>query len=754
MTNDNLIDDVVAQRLEQAPPELAQHIQNSIEEGKDPFAEENIPEGLQHVLTHFLEYAKEVIINRAIPSMNDGLKPVQRIGLYILAHNKQASRGSFVKSPELIGQILPYHPHGDSSAYEAITRMTDVKGILSVPLVKGDGGFGTKFSTNKPAAMRYTSMGQTDYFNEIISTPAGVPYVKTEDEEHEYWGNMPVSFPLILANVSTGIAVGIATSIPSFNMKDIVALVEEYVTDGKFTTLPVPDFSTGGTIVQNNKEISRIAKTGKGTLKLRASAEITGNEIEIIDLPYGITHNKLQKELSSLKDEGYLTDVMDWYEESGMQKTASGKSVSKFKFVIKCRNKNTTEACLLELYSKTSLQSYFHSNIITIQNGVPRASGVYQLVRSWVQWRKRVVTKQAKHNLDAINDQLSKLEVFLKVVDNRELLTHLTEQVQSGNKQKAFERIQSEFNTTLDIATWVIDRKLSQFDSVSNKYKTKFEELSSQEKYWTNIVKNPEVYILEDMKRIKNTPSLYKERQTQVTSVDYNFVKREEEVLANEDAYFVVDGNFIKKLDSPSYAHSESAQVFKGKSSDVIVCIDDQGHILRIYGEEIPYNLQSDRGTYIPRYCGFEEDLFIMWSTLAQTDKKFLLMYTDGYVGHLDTTKYARENVNQRSRVQMVGIYPDTDKLLDIVPYEPNNYLVVKQETSRTSKIGVAKIGDIKVRASKARTKVMNNTDVTDWGIFTSNELDSQFFPTQDYLVTDQDKKMKPYDGDLPAHVG
>lgn len=756
MTNsenqENILYDVVEENTYQLSKADAEYFEKCLEDGVDPFDVERVPEGLKQTLEKYLEYAKEVIINRAIPDIYDGLKPVQRMSLYLMSINDKMKKGLLVKSASVVGSILPYHPHGDTSVYDAIVRMTQKKGVLNVPLVRGKGGFGDPFSRDPAAAMRYTELGYVDYFSELISTPQGVGMIYTEDMEEQYMEYMPVSFPLILTNPSSGVSVGLSTNILPFNVKELIALIEEYLNTGKMTQIIVPDFATGGMIVQNQKELKRIMSTGKGTLKVRANTEIVGKEIRLLDLPYGVVHEKIDKELTELQENGYLTDVTDWYDSSGRnKKTSIGES--RFAYTIECRSAGVAESVLLELYNKTSLQSYYHSNIIVIKNGSPKACGVYNIIREWVKWRKQVVTKQAEYNLEAIGVKLPRLEIFLNITQDREYLQHLTALVQSGKKQEAFQDIMEKYDTDRDSAVWVIDRKLSQFDSIANRYKTEYERLKSDFEYWDDTKKNPEKYILADMDRIKTIPELYKDRKTEITNVDYNFIKREEETLANEDAFYVVENGFIKKLETYPYVHSDDAFILEGKSSDVILCIDDEGHILRVYGEELPFNLQSDRGTYIPRYCGFEQDLFIMWADIAKTDKKFMLLYSDGYVGHLDTTKFARENVNQRSRVQMMGIYYDTSLLEDIVPYEPEKYLVIRQETARTQKLGVVQLGEVKIRASKARTKVMNATEVTDWGLFTENELNSQFFPLEDYLLNEEDKKMKRYEGDLPVHI-
>lgn len=733
---------------------LEEHLKHQMEEGTDPFDASYIPDGLKHNLEGFLEYAREVVVNRAIPDYRDGLKPVQRIGLYVFNKDKKLSKGKVVKSSSIVGTILPLHPHGDASAYEAICRMTDVKGILNIPLIKGDGQFGNRFTKDAAGAMRYTSMSQVPYFkSDIVSTPQGVDYIMTEEEEDKFFENIPVSFPLVLANVSTGIAVGLSTNIPSFNISDITEMVKEYIETGKIETIPVPDFSTGGMIVKDNKALTRIARTGKGSLKLRATTTIQRREILVSELPYGVTVEKIKKDIELAQENGYLNDVMDWYEDTGLGVNEDGIDDYKFGFVITCRSARVAEECLLELYNKTSLQKHFHSNIIVIDNGSPKAMGVHNIIRNWVKWRKRVVSKQAKYNVSVFEQQLKRLDAFLRLVEDKELLNEVIKLIQSGKKQDALDMIVDKLDVEIDSANWAIERKLSQFSSVSNKYKNQYDELVIQNEYWNHVIKKPESYILEDMERIDNNSDFKKRRRTEITSVDYNFVKREEEAISNEEAYFVIDNGFIKKLASYPYIQSPTATVLEGKSSDVVICIDDAGHILRIYGEELPYNIISDRGTYIPLYCGFEDEPFIMWSEIAETDKKFNLIYKDGYVGHLDTTKYARENVNQRSRVQMIGIYYDTDLLEDIIPYQPDNYLVVRQETSRKNKIGVVKIGDIKIRSSKARTKVMNATDITDWGIFSKNELDSQFFPIDEFLLDSENKKMKDYEGVLPAHI-
>lgn len=694
--------------------------------------------GFANLAKGYLSYAQEILVNRAFPDLYDGLKPVQRFILYVL-HN-QKNKG-YNKSNPVKAEVLRYHPHGDASVYEAMARMTDNNGTFMIPLIDGQGNFGTYFSKKSPAADRYTEVKEISYAEEFFSMLNGVPYDKTEDGRLDYPRVLPLTFPMVLANESNGMGVGFATRIPSFNLTDLAGLIEEYLTTGKMETIIAPDFSSKGYIVNNQAEFDKIMHVGKGRLKLRSRVEIEGKEIIVRELPYGVTVEKLASEISDL-------EIPNLMYADNMSGRANG-----LEFVITCRSAATVDQVLLELYKRTSLQCNYTSNMVFIEKGKPVQTGVYGVIERWVDWRKGVIQLEANTGLMSLNAKLANVEAFLRLLQDAPLRDKVVHTVTKVSVEEARKLLISSLKIADSVATWILNRRLSQFNSSTTKYQAQYDKLIEEKGVLEDIFNYPEKVIMQDMTRIKRNPILGQARRTEITNKDFLFVdkKKDEELVDKSPCYYYIEQGFIKKFAVKPSSVPENVALLEGLANDVIISIDEEGCIYRTYGEELGYTSMTDLGTYIPRYAGVEEANFI-WHAVAKAGDKKLLIYNDGYAGYLDLTPFARENVNQRSRFMQNGINKAVDQLLDIIDYNEEDYLVVEDWYTRNPKLGVIQIKDIEEKARTSRTKIMNAKQTTKFSLFTKEELESQI-DIEDFLVTKEKRKMEVYNGDYPIKM-
>ena len=699
--------------------------------------DETAGEGFSNLATGYLSYAEEVLINRAFPDIHDGLKPVQRFILHYL--NIEKDKG-FKKSMPVSAAILKYHPHGEASVYEAMVRMTDVHGLFLTPLVKAKGNFGASFTRDPAAAPRYTNVTEIPYKEELFSMMNGIQYAKT-DSDLEYPVTLPVTFPLVLANESNGMGVGFATKIPSFNVTDIVTLVEEYINKGELTTIIAPDFSSKGYIVNNQAEFDKMMHVGKGRVKIRSRIDIEGRDINIRELPFGVTVEKLLKEIeeAEINNLVYADNMSD--HKNGL------------KFVITCRSAATVDQVLMDLYRRTSMQINYSANMVFIDKGKPVQTGVYGVIERWVAWRKTVIQQEATLTLTTLREKIKKVEAFIRLLADPVLLEKFLYQVTKESSDTAQQLLIKELKIDLQTAKWITDRRVSQFNKGASKYNKQYQDMLSDIAYYEDMFNFPSKLILKDMARIKRNTDICKPRKTEITNKDFIFVdKKSEEALVDEsDCFFYIEKGFIKKFAAQPSSVPSNARLFPGKANDVIVSIDEDGSIYRTYGEDLKYTIQGELGTYIPRYAGVGETSFI-WHALAKTDDKKLLIYNDGYVGYLDLTPFARENVNQRSRYMQNGINKATDQLLDIVDYDDTQYLAVEDVATRNPKLGIIPIKDIELKARTSRTKVMNARATSKYGLFTQLELEEQV-ELEDFLVSKDKRKMEVYNGQFPVQL-
>lgn len=697
--------------------------------------------GLASLLSGYLSYAEEIILRRAIPNLYDGLKPSQRFIMWVMYEFKT---NNYIKSNNFVGRVGVYNPHGDAANYETLVRMVDNNGTMLIPYISGKGNWGKSFSNKGAAAQRYTDIKKTPYFDEFFDGLDGVNFQYDESGAHKYPSPIPVSFPTALVNESNGLAVGIATKIPSFNLKEILELIEHYIQTGEMNAVLVPDFSTKGYVINDQKEFTKIMQTGRGRIKLRAKTEIHGREIYVKELPYGVTIEKLNKEIERAE----INNLINYDNLSGLE--------NGLEFVISCRSAASVDQVLLELYNKTSLQVNYHANMLFIDKDKPVQLGVYDVIRRWVDWRKGVIQLAAQRKLLHLNKRLEIVEAFIKVIRKEGFAERLLTTIPREGTQAAIKLLRDELGIDETIGTWICNRKASQYDN-GGKYQKEYQDLVDEKAYLLDIFDNPEKQILRDIERLKANKDLIKPRQTQITNKDYVFVaekKTEEEVIELEECYYVIDKEgFLKKYLVKPITPKETDFVLKGYSNDVIISIDENGGIFRTYGEDIDYTKPGELGVYIPRYAGLPETN-ILWNGIANKNEKKLLIYNDGYVGFLDLTPFSREMINQKSKYMTNGINKAVDQLIDIIDMpDAEDYLVVEDISTRKNKLGLIQIKDIEEKARTSRVKVMNAKQTSNFAILTKEELDMQLDDIEEYRVTKENRKMVPYPGVFPKKM-
>lgn len=691
----------------------------------------------------YVSYARETIINRSIPNIYDGLKPVQRFILQILNKRKRILH----KSAPIVAGAMELHAHGDGSIYEALTRMTDNNGTMNYPMIKGRGNFSANFSTKPAAAMRYTEVTQIPYNNEYFTMIDGVKTVLTEDGKFEYLQLLPVSFPGALVNEANGMGVGIATRIPSFNLKDVINLVEEYINTGKMETIIAPDFSTGGQIVNDQKVFAKLMTKGQGQLKLRAKLDISGKTITVSELPFGVSVESLKRKLDDLQ----------------LDNISSAENMSDLKnglqFIIEVSDASKMDQTLLELYKYTDLQKSYSANMIFVENDHPIQSGVYNVIDKWVKWRRGVILKQLTTDMFGIQARMKYVKAFKVLIDNTELRDKVVDTITHKDSDAAIKLIIENIEETDEkVAKWILNRRISQFRD-GGKYAREYATLVQEYKHIKERYDNPSLVILEDMQRLRNTEGLNADRRTQLTNTDFNFVKKEEEreVDTTNCEFIISSTGFIKKLPIVTGNLKDGEISVEAEASDTIIAIDNQGRLYRVYADDIPYNQGSDLGTYIPRYAKQPEETTILWAGVAKPDKKYLLIFNDGYASVLDSSPFSRELVNQRSRLMVHGVNDNVyDKLLDIVEITPeiaSSYLAIEDSSTRNLKLGLIKIKDIEEKSRTSRSKVMNARLTSNFGIFTVDELEQQDFEIADFETSKAKRKMEVYEGPFPEHV-
>lgn len=658
-------------------------------------------EGFQHITEGYVDYSKEVIARRAIPDLRDGLKPVQRRIIYS-AHKAKIT--SLQKCAVIVGEALKLHPHGDAALYGAMTLLTDNNGSWNMPVFRGMGNLGFVNSSKPAAAMRYPKAclneNAADYFKE----ESVMDLVPAEEGEGLEPVTLLPSYPTVLVNGTSGIAVSVGTRIPSFNFGDVCDLTIKYLENGELQINDIiyPDFPTGGVLVKTDSEVAKIMATGVGKLKVRAKVEIEGKEIIVKEVPFGRTIESVVKAIEDAEMRE-ISSVMDLTDRN-----------SEGTIVITCKSKRIVESVLLELYRRGILQTTFASSILVTYDGKPYIYGVHDIIKNWVEWRKAVLRKKFAQELKNIDAELITLSYFIRLINNKEWNTNYTSLVRDKGKKAGDEYLKQIFeDIPYDTCTWISGRALSAFNN-GGAYANRYADLQDTANYYKNAMENTDEYIIDELKKLKKSKAGKYDRKTEISNTDYRFSKiTDSDVIEDSSAcvYTLFKSGYFKKTRDPIYEEGILCQ-FRGQANSPLVGFDNFGRVVRLSATEFEFTSPEDNGVYLPKFFGaaFQEDYRVLYMGILDGTTR-MLVYRDGYIGFLDTKDWVGKKL---VRFTNAGVCTAVmDQLLHV--YEEDEIpkvLMLADDTGKHVKMGVLYTDDIPVRSRTSRAKVFNGTGI------------------------------------------
>lgn len=641
---------------------------------------------LQHLINWYSEYAKEVVMDRAIINL-DGLKPVQRRILY--AMYKEGYKKELKPNARVVGSVITYHPHGDGSIYSSLTRMVDLANYANFPMLKGKGDLGSVYSKGKPAHMRYTYSTLNDASEVAFKGMSGIKMLTTESGEDTEPELLPIAVPLGLMNASSGIAVGMASNIPSFNVNEVVNAAIEYIETGDLKTLLVPDFSTGSDIVISKEVLTRIRDKGKGSFKLRAKWKIDGKRILISEVPYYTTHEEILKQIEKGINEGEITGISSYKDITDLNKIG---------LEVTCTNKNMVESVLTQLLRKTSIQITVPTNMMVIVRNIPKLLSVKEYIKEWMSFREEVVERILQNNLDAVLAEIPKFEILVDLLGTdakrEEFMVVLSKQ---GTKEAR--QVLRKFypNEDDDVFSWIMAHRLTSLGGVGNKGK-KLAELYQERDSLQDDLANIPRYIIRELREFNSNHHF--PRKTTSSEVDYVFEKEADVKVELPAVQSIVqlDGKFFKRYNVDVLTRNLPG--IHCSSKDVISMIDTQGRLLRVKVEDVPPISGNGRGVYLPTYLGLADDFDIVVSDVI-SDKKVGYLYSDGFVSVLDYSEWS--DSKRTTKVTSNGVSPESGKIINEFPIG-TGYLYILTNKGRFAFASA----NFKHKHRTARTKLIN----------------------------------------------
>lgn len=564
-----------------------------------------VDEGINKILSErYLSYALSTIMSRSLPDVRDGLKPVHRRVLFAMYQLQLNPTTPPKKSARVVGDVIgKYHPHGDSSVYDAMVRLAQDFSVR-YPLVDGQGNFGNIDGDNA-AAMRYTEARMTEVAKLLLEgiDEDAVDFRPTYDGSEEEPVVMPGGFPNLLANGSSGIAVGMATNIPPFNVAEMcdamLAMMEGEVSDKELVRfIPGPDFPTGGILVESKESITESYRTGKGAFRLRArweKEELKGGSYQIIvtEIPYQVQKSKLIERLAELitnKKVQQLDDVRD-------------ESTEDVRIVLVPKSRNIEPELLMEmLFRNSDLEVRFSMNMNVLDGGlVPRVMPLRDVLQSWLNHQKNVLVRRSEHRLGKVLHRLEVLAgyliVYLNIDEVIRIIRNSDEPKPALMKKFGLSEVQAEavLNIRLRSLAKLEEIEIRREHDALSKERDELEKLiKSDARQWTAIKK--QVAKLGEM--FGKTTKLGKRRTMVGKAMAPVAIENLEEMMVEKEPVTVIcsakgwiramKGHGVERKDLKYKDGDKEGFVFEAMTNDKIVLFGTNGVFYTIGGDKLP----------------------------------------------------------------------------------------------------------------------------------------------------------------------
>ena len=669
-----------------------------MDHSRDRLEENNI---VSEIESSFIEYSMSVIISRALPDLRDGLKPVHRRIIYDMLENGLTPDKKHRKSATIVGDVMgKYHPHGDSSIYEAMVRMAQDFNYRYL-LVDGHGNFGN-IEYPRAAAYRYTESKLAKISMELLRdiNKNTVNFVPNYDDSTEEPEVLPSRFPNILVNGTMGIAVGMATNIPPHNLGEVIDGCIAYIDNPKITTEELmqyvkgPDFPTGG-IILGNSGIKKAYETGRGSITIRSKATIEEKNgrhyIVIEEVPYGVNTLDLKQKVADLVHNKVLEGITDYHTD-----LKDG-----IKITITLKKDANPQVVLNNLYKHTAFQTTFGIIFLMLDKGVPRTLGLKDIISKYVDYQQEVIIRRTQFELDKAEKRVHILEGYQIVFDNIDEVIKIIKESKADGEAKL--KLMERFGLTEAQTDNILEMKLRRLTGLEReKIEEELNALKLEiERLRGILADNNKVLgiIKDEMTEIKNKYGDERRTKIDMTAVDYI----EDESLIPEENILVVLTNkgYIKRTTSDTFKSQNRGGVgIKGMSTndedfvehminlsthDYILFFTDKGKVYRLKGYEIPEFSRQSKGIPIVNLLQVEKDERVnaVIQISREEECKYLLFATEG--GVVKKTLIS-EFSNIRNSGKICISLRENDKLIDVKKTTGNDLVLLGSDSGRMVK--------------------------------------------------------------------
>ena len=645
--------------------------------------------------TSFIDYAMSVIVSRALPDVRDGLKPVHRRILYGMNELGVTPDKPHKKSARITGDVMgKYHPHGDSSIYEAMVRMAQWWSYRYM-LVDGHGNFGS-MDGDGAAAQRYTEARMSKIALEMLRdiNKNTVDFVDNYDANEREPVVLPARFPNLLVNGATGIAVGMATNIPPHNLGETIDAVKLVMDNPEVTTkdlmevLPGPDFPTGA-LVMGKSGIHKAYETGKGSIVLRSRTEIeetkTGRErIVVTEFPYMVNKTKVHEHIVRLVQEKRIEGITAVRDESNREGV---------RFVIEVRRDASANVILNNLFKMTQMQTSFGFNMLAIQNGVPKILSLRQILDAYIEHQKEVVTRRTQFDKEKAEARAHILEGLLIALDHIDEVIRIIRA--SETDQEAQAELMSKFKLSERQSQAILDMRLRRLTGLErDKIQSEYDDLIALIADLADILAKPErvaQIIKEELDEVKRK---FEDKRRTELMVGEVLTLEDEDLIEESDVLITLSNKgYIKRLDQDEFTAQKRGgrgvqgtgvkdddfvrELVSTSTHDHLLFFTNKGRVYRLKGYEIPEYGRTAKGLPVVNLLKLDEGESIQTIINVESERS-----DDAYI--FFTTRAGivkRTSVKEFANIRQNGLkalnLKDEDELINVLLTQEDTDIII-----------------------------------------------------------------------------
>ena len=702
----------------------------------------------EEMKSSYIDYSMSVIVARALPDVRDGFKPVHRRILYGMLGIGNTSDKPYKKCARVVGEVLgKYHPHGDSSVYGALVRMGQ-EWNMRYKLVDGQGNFGS-VDGDSPAAMRYTECRLSRMGEQVMDDldKETVDMTNNFDDSLVEPTVMPTKIPNLLVNGGNGIAVGMATNIPTHNLTEVINGCCAYIDNPELTTeelmqyIPAPDFPTGA-YIYGLQGVKDAYETGRGRIIMRAKAEIESDEshdkIVVTEIPYGVNKQQLIEYIAELVKEGKLEGISNVNDETGRQG---------MRIVVDVKRDANANVILNKLFKMTALQSSFSVNCIALVKGRPRTLTLVECVKYFVEHRHDVTIRRTKYELRKAQERAHILEGLIIACDNIDEVVHIIRA--SKTPSEAQVNLEKRFEIDNIQSKAIVDMRLSQLTGLRvDQLHAEYEELERQIAYFEQILSDPEICKKVMKDELKEVKEKYGDaRRTEIIPDEHEF--NAEDFYPNDPVVITVSHlGYIKRTALSEFreqarggvgakgAHTRDKDfteyIYPATMHQIMLFFTKKGRCYWLHCYEIPEGDKTSKGRAIQNLLNIDSDdsvnAFLRLRGRGLEDEEFINSHyivfatKNGTVKKTPLEAYSRPRANGVIAINIA----EGDEVVDVRLTNGHNELILANRNGRAVRFDEETIRTMGRPATGVRGMRLDGGDDAVVGMIVINDSENE----------------------------